>query len=216
MKHPCRAALQRYCELLTTAPVSVTAARGTQALWETHVADALTALPLILEAPPCSMIDVGSGGGSPGIPLAIAADLSGVTLLEATARKAEFLRGVVAELELDAIVVNERSEIYGRGPGREQHDLAVARALAPPAVALELCLPLVGAAGRLILWVGAVDSAELARVAVRLGGRLERTVPTGRSRRLLVFEKVAPTPDRFPRRPGMAAKRPLPPIPSTA
>ena len=140
MKHP--EALRRYCELLASADVSVTSVRGADELWRRHVEDALTAADLV--AP-----DARHAGrrrirrGSPGIPLALELGLD-ATLLEATRPKAAFLRRVAAEIGLEAHVVHARSEEYARGEGRDRFDLAVARALAPPPVALELCLPLSG------------------------------------------------------------------------
>jgi len=127
VKHP--EALRRYCELLASADVSVTSIRGADELWRRHVEDALTAADLVGTAR--TVVDVGSGGGSPGIPLALELDLA-ASLLEATRPKAAFLRRVVAEIGLAAEVVHARSEEYARGEGRDRFDLAVARALAPP------------------------------------------------------------------------------------
>jgi 16S rRNA (guanine527-N7)-methyltransferase len=90
----------------------------------------------------------------------------------------------------------------------------MARALAPPPVAAELCLPLVRPGGRVVLWTGAVDVHALRGVAAQLAAELSRVVPYG-SRNLVELTKIAATPDRFPRRPGMAGKRPLAPLPSS-
>ena len=211
MKHP--EALRRYCELLASADVSVTSIRGADELWRRHVEDALTAADLVGAAR--TLVDVGSGGGSPGIPLALELDLA-ATLLEATRPKAAFLRRVVAEIGLAAEVVHARSEEYARGEGRDRFDLAVARALAPPPVALELCLPLVRTGGRLILWTGDVETAPLDAVAGALAAEVADVHRVDVARRLIVVAKVGPTPARFPRRPGMAGKRPLPSLPSDA
>lgn len=211
MKHP--EALRRYCELLASADVSVTSIRGADELWRRHVEDALTAADLVGTAR--TVVDVGSGGGSPGIPLALELDLA-ASLLEATRPKAAFLRRVVAEIGLAAEVVHARSEEYARGEGRDRFDLAVARALAPPPVALELCLPLVRTGGRLILWTGDVETAPLDAVAGALAAEVADVHRVDVARRLIVVAKVGPTPDRFPRRPGMAGKRPLPSLPSDA
>ena len=211
MKHP--EALRRYCELLASADVSVTSIRGADELWRRHVEDALTAADLVGTAR--TVVDVGSGGGSPGIPLALELDLA-ASLLEATRPKAAFLRRVVAEIGLAAEVVHARSEEYARGEGRDRFDLAVARALAPPPVALELCLPLVRTGGRLILWTGDVETAPLDPVAGALAAEVADVHRVDVARRLIVVAKVGPTPDRFPRRPGMAGKRPLPSLPSDA
>ena len=211
MKHP--EALRRYCELLASADVSVTSIRGADELWRRHVEDALTAADLVGTAR--TVVDVGSGGGSPGIPLALELDLA-ASLLEATRPKAAFLRRVVAEIGLAAEVVHARSEEYARGEGRDRFDLAVARALAPPPVALELCLPLVRTGGRLILWTGDVETSPLDAVAGALAAEVADVHRVDVARRLIVVAKVGPTPDRFPRRPGMAGKRPLPSLPSDA
>jgi 16S rRNA (guanine527-N7)-methyltransferase len=161
--------------------------------------DALRAAPLVAatEGP---VVDVGSGGGSPGVPLAVAFPDRDFILLEAERRKCEFLRGIAAELpNVDVI--------WGRAEEQptDAFGVALAKALAKPQVAAELCLSLVRAGGVAILWTGA--SAEPERVAVvagRLAAELEES-PAG----LLVLRKLGPTPPGFPRRPGIAKKRPL-------
>jgi 16S rRNA (guanine527-N7)-methyltransferase len=205
--------LERYCELVAAADVSVTALRGRDAIRRELVDDALCARGLIGDALPRLTVDVGSGNGSPGIPLAVAYGAP-VTLLEAVGRKARFIEGLAAELAVTATVVAERSELHARGAGRDAYDLALARAVAPPPVAVELCLPLVRAGGRVVLWTGAVDPEPLDRVAVQVAGRVSAVREHG-ARMLIELEKTGPTPERFPRRPGMAGKRPLASLPST-
>jgi len=145
-----------------------------------------------------SVIDVGSGGGVPGIPLAVSLPNREVTLLEANGRKCEFLR---AWSPPNARVLQGRAEeqetdVYG---------VAVAKALAPPPVAAEWCLPLVRPGGAAVLWIGpTADTARVARVAERVGGEL-----TEDRDGLLVLRKLRPTPEGFPRRTGVARKRPL-------
>jgi len=161
--------------------------------------DALRAGPLI-ERTPGAIVDVGSGGGSPGIPLAVAFPDRPFTLLEAERRKCDFLRGIAAELPSVDVVWGRAEEqptdVFG---------VALAKALAKPPVAAELSLPLVRAGGMAILWIGATALLEsVATVAERLAARLEDG-PEG----LLVLRKVGPTPPGFPRRAGMAKKRPL-------
>ena len=161
--------------------------------------DALRALPL-LEASSGPVIDVGSGGGSPGIPLAVLLPGHRFTLLDAERRKCEFLRRIAVELANVDVVWGRAEE-----QPREAFGVALAKALARPPVAAELCLPLVARGGLAILWVG--ESAEpdrVARVAQRLAGELEAG-PEG----FLVLRKTGSTPPGFPRRPGMAKKRPL-------
>jgi 16S rRNA (guanine527-N7)-methyltransferase len=145
-----------------------------------------------------SIVDVGSGGGVPGIPLATSLPEREVTLLEAIGRKCDFLREWAPS---NVRVVQGRAEeqetdVYG---------VAVAKALAKPPVAAEWCLPLVRPGGAVVLWVGAsADTERVARVAEQLGGELE-VAGDG----LLVLRKVRSTPEGFPRRAGVASKRPL-------
>lgn len=159
--------------------------------------DSLAGLPVVarFQGP---IVDVGSGGGAPGLPLAWALPGREVTLLEANGRKCEFLRRWVPA---NAIVVQGRAE--EQAPDR--FGVAVAKALAPPPVAAEWCLPLVRPGGGCVLWVGpSVEPERVARVAERLAGELAESPPG-----FLVLRKLGPTPFGFPRRPGMARKRPL-------
>ena len=161
--------------------------------------DALRAVSLV-EATPGAVVDVGSGGGSPGIPLAATLPDRDFTLLEAERRKCEFLSGFAAELPNVEVT-------WGRAEEQptETFGVALAKALAKPPVAAELCLPLVRVGGVAILWVGSTAEPErVGTVAERLAGALEPG-PAG----LLVLRKLGPTPPGFPRRPGMAKKRPL-------
>ena len=159
--------------------------------------DALRALPL-LERYEGAVIDVGSGGGSPGIPLAAALPEREVTLLDAGRRKCDFLRRWAPP---NAQVVWGRAE--EQSP--EQWAVALAKALASPPVAAELCLPLVCTGGAAILWLGEhADLDRLAAASVQLGGGVP-DLQDG----LAVLPKVAPTPAGFPRRAGVAKKRPL-------
>ena len=159
--------------------------------------DSLRAVPLV-ERYDGDVIDVGSGGGAPGIPVADALPERRVTLLEANGRKCEFLRRFAPP---NAPVVRGRAE-------EQEGDLfgvALAKALAPPPVAAEWCLPLVREGGAVILFVGpSVDAEHVGRVAGLLAAELVESPPG-----FLVLEKRGPTPPGFPRRPGMARKRPL-------
>jgi 16S rRNA (guanine527-N7)-methyltransferase len=161
--------------------------------------DALRAAPL-LERVAGDVIDVGSGGGSPGIPLAVEFPDRTFTLLEAKRRKCRFLESATAELANVGVV-------WGRAEEQpiDLFGVALAKALAKPPVAAELCLPLVAPGGAAILWVGeAADRRAVAAVADRLAARLEDDVGG-----LVVLRKLDATPAGFPRRPGMAKKRPL-------
>ena len=212
MKHP-DSRLRAYCDLVVAEPTSVTAVRAPGQAWEVLVEDAVAAAGVVAELGGAEAVDVGSGGGSPGIPLALALGLE-TTLLEATGTKCRFLERAVAALGAPCTVVHARSEEYARGAGRDRFDLAVARALAPPPAAIELCLPLVRGGGRLIVWTGDVAAAPLEQAAEQLAGRLVEIHRVDDDRRLVVVEKLGKTPERFPRRPGMARKRPLASLPS--
>jgi len=213
VKHP-DPRLRAYRDLVVAEPTSVTAVRDPDAAWQVLVEDALEAAAIIRELGPAEAVDVGSGGGSPGIPIAIALGLP-VTLLEATGTKCRFLERAAAALEVPCTVVHARSEEYARGEGRDRFPLALARALAPPPVAVELVLPLVAVDGAAILWTGAgIDADAVARTAGLLGGAVEATHSVDASHRLIVLRKHDATPERFPRRPGIARARPLVPVPS--
>lgn len=182
-----------------------------------HVLDSLECLGAPCLRSARSVVDVGSGGGLPGIPLAIALQAR-VVLVESIGTKAEFLRAAKEALGLRNLdIVRERAEDVGRGPMREAFDCAVARALAALPVVLEYCLPLVRVGGSVVAQKGTLTPAELRggeAAAGLLGGggvevlRLDR--PSSDARRCLaVVRKIAPTPEEFPRRTGMPAKRPL-------
>jgi 16S rRNA (guanine527-N7)-methyltransferase len=144
------------------------------------------------------IVDVGSGGGSPGIPLAVALPEREVTLLEAERRKCDFL---------EQWAPPNASVVWGRAEEQERdaYGVALAKALARPATAVEWCLPLVRPGGAAVLWLGpSADLEVVARVAERLGGG-----PPEERDGLVVVPKLAPTPAGFPRRPGVAKKRPL-------
>ncbi len=147
-----------------------------------------------------AVVDVGSGGGTPGIPLAVSLPTRRVTLLEAARRKCDFLERWTPDLPNLAVV-------WGRAEDQplETYGVALAKALAPPEVAAEWCLPLVSEGGHVVLWVGpSANTARVAAAAERVGGTIVPG-PGG----LLVIRKTGPTPEGFPRRPGMARKRPL-------
>ena len=151
------------------------------------------------------IVDVGSGGGAPGIPLAAAFPDRQVTLLEAAGRKCDFLRRA-------AVAFANVRVVHGRAEEQETDawGVAVAKALAEPPVAAEWCLPLVRPGGTVVLYAAAgADAARVSIVASRMGGGAAEVVPVSDTRALLVIPKVEPTPAGFPRRPGLARKRPL-------
>jgi 16S rRNA (guanine527-N7)-methyltransferase len=146
------------------------------------------------------IVDVGSGGGTPGIPLAAALPEREVTLLEAELRKAAFLERWAEALPNVSVVrgraEEQETDVYG---------VAVAKALARPPVAAEWCLPLVRPGGAVVLWVGpTADAGAVAQVARRLAAEPAESPPG-----FLVLRKTGPTPPGFPRRTGVARKRPL-------
>jgi 16S rRNA (guanine527-N7)-methyltransferase len=144
------------------------------------------------------LVDVGSGGGAPGIPLAHAEPERGFVLLDAERRKCEFLERWAPP--------NARV-VWGRAEEQETDwaGVAVAKALAHPPTAIEWCLPLVREGGAVVLWVGpSAEPDRVAAVAARIAGELEEA-PGG----FLVVRKTGPTPEGFPRRVGVARKRPL-------
>jgi 16S rRNA (guanine527-N7)-methyltransferase len=187
--------LDRWIADLLATP-GLTALPDRDAVRRELVEDSLRAVELIRRFDG-SLVDVGSGGGAPGIPLALALPEREVTLLEANGRKCDFLR---RHAPPNARVVQGRAEEHG-----DRYGVAVAKALAPPPVAAEWLLPLVGEGGAAILWVGpSADAAAVARVAEQLAARVE-----SQNDGLLVLRKVGPTPPGFPRRTGVARKRPL-------
>jgi 16S rRNA (guanine527-N7)-methyltransferase len=180
-----------------------------------HLADSLAGLVLPEVSGATSLVDIGSGAGFPGLALAIARPETAVTLVESERRKADWLIRASAGIP-NVRVVADRSEHLAAAE-RESFPLATMRALGPLPVALELAAPLVSVGGAVVAWRGddadpAAEAAAL-RAARELG--LEPQAPVlsaafpGARRRLHTFLKVSPTPTRFPRRAGRAAKRPL-------
>ena len=195
--------LERWLDALLGTP-GLTSIREREQAWRELVLDSLQATALVarFEGP---IADVGSGGGAPGIPLAAAFPERTVTLIESQLRKCRFLRRFERDFPNLRVVCAraEEQEIDTFG-------VVVAKALAPPPVALEWCLPLVRPGGAAILFLGTLEE-DLSGVAKRLGGGAPESYPVAgaRDRRLLVVPKLEPTPPGFPRRPGMARKRPL-------
>jgi 16S rRNA (guanine527-N7)-methyltransferase len=221
-------ALARFVRLLLekNRRVNLTAARDARTLIDEHVHDSLTLVPLIrrygAEAGRAQwrMVDVGSGGGLPALPLAIVLERCAILCIESIGKKARAIREMAAELALGNVLVSTaRAETLARDPQwREQADFATARAVGHLATASELALPFVRVGGRFLAQKGPDPRIEIdeARGALELlgGGAVERVEvqprrPGGRRRTVVVIEKTAATPDAYPRRPGMPAKRPL-------
>lgn len=182
-----------------------------------HFVDSLSVLRMSSWPAAGRLLDVGTGAGFPGIPLAVSNPSLQVSLMESVGKKCQFLEKAAAHLELSIAVMQMRAEDAGRSPlFRESFDVVVARALAPLPVACEWCLPLVRVGGLFVAMRGAQGREDLeeAKTAIRvLGGKAEEVVELeipGVGRRVLVgIRKVAATPARFPRPGGQARKRPL-------
>ncbi len=201
--------------------VNLTAVNDTNEMWIKHILDSLSLLPILQTLSPQRVIDVGSGAGLPGIPLAIALPDIQVTLLEATKKKTRFLETAASILGLHNVcVINERAETLGQDHHhREKYDVVTARALGPLPVLLELILPLTkvsGGVGEMCGGWGVAIKGEHAAEEIQkskqalhlLHARVSDTIqtPTGT---IIVIEKVRPTPRKYPRRPGEPKHSPL-------
>jgi 16S rRNA (guanine527-N7)-methyltransferase len=211
-------ALAALLEAISDDPTAPTALRTPEEAVDGHVADSLVALELPDVAAAREVADLGSGAGFPGLALAAALPGARVHLVESAGPKCAFLERATARARItNAEVVHARAEEWE--DGGEACDLVTARALAPLSVLAEYAAPLLREQGALVAWKGrrdAQEEADGAYAAEQLGLepveiRRVEPFPAARDRHLHVMRKVAPTPPRFPRRPGMAAKRPLRP-----
>jgi 16S rRNA (guanine527-N7)-methyltransferase len=214
---------QTFYDVLTdwAERVSLTAVKDEEGVQRRHFLETVALLPILadegLSLADASLIDVGSGSGIPGIPLKILEPSLSLTLVEAKQRKVEFLNALLPELDIDdVIVLPRRAEEAGHDANhREQYDFAVAKALAPLRTLVELTLPLVRMGGVVIApkGKGAQTEAKEARVALEtLKGSIRGIHPLALAepaQTVVLVDKELPTPQRFPRRPGMPAKRPL-------
>ncbi|MBO0702751.1 MAG: 16S rRNA (guanine(527)-N(7))-methyltransferase RsmG [Candidatus Dormibacteraeota bacterium] len=201
------ALLDEYANLLAGWPGLIS--EGQREHVRDLVEDSLVLLPHLDRVH--SLLDVGTGGGMPGIPLAIARPDLRVTLIEADHRKAAFCTHAAAVLRLDVAVLAERAEDAAHGPFRENFDAVTARALAPFPEVLELCLPFVRPGGRLLAM--RTDREPLDGAWERLGGGDPEVVPAASGARdrgvVVVVRKLNRTPPELPRRPGEPHRRPL-------
>lgn len=204
--------------------MNLTAVRDPNEAWDKHIFDALTLMPLLSELEAgAGVIDIGSGGGLPGIPLAIAMPHLRFTLMDATAKKCDYLTQATAALGLtNTRVICARAEALGqdRGrktatgredPHRECYDLAMARGVGPIAMLAELTLPLVKVGGLVLMTKGQRAEEELAQAKQALhmlhaahAGTVD--TPTGK---VVVIEKLRRTPRDYPRRDGEPKRAPL-------
>jgi 16S rRNA (guanine527-N7)-methyltransferase len=208
--------LEALLDLVAAAPVSITAVRDPAEGVDVHVADSLVALDLEPVRTASRVADLGSGGGFPGLALAIARPEARFALVESVRRKCAFLESAVAALGLTNVaVVNARAEEWREG--LDAHDLATVRAVAPLAVLVEYAAPLLAVGGALVAWKGRRDQAEEADGAAAAATLAMEPpvphrvspVPGDADRHLYLSVKVGSTPNGYPRRAGMARKRPI-------
>lgn len=208
--------LRQLHRLLVEDPLAPTAVRDPGKVIDDHLADSVVALELEPIRSARALADLGSGAGVPGLPLAIALPGTSVALVESAARKCAFLELAIARAGVaNARAVHARVESWPEGI--EAFDVVTARALGPLEVVVEYAAPLLALGGTLVAWRGKRDPAAesaAARAADAVG--LEpgpivavKPYPAAQSRHLHLMSKVTRTPSGFPRRPGMAVKRPL-------
>jgi 16S rRNA (guanine527-N7)-methyltransferase len=209
----------RYAQVLAdwNAHTNLTAISTPEAIYRRHFLDSLS-LVRFWGDPPARLIDLGSGGGFPGVPLKIVRPELRLTLVDSVAKKTAFLNHLVQELGLEGVQVRTaRAEELGRDPAeREQYDVVTARALAELRVLAEYALPLARVGGRVLAPKGAAASAEAtaaARAITLLGGAPAECLPVDLPGQddavVVVIRKVAPTDPRYPRAVGVPRRRPL-------
>jgi 16S rRNA (guanine527-N7)-methyltransferase len=213
-------AVERFVVLLLAANRRVNLTRVVEpgAIGRLHLLDSIAALPLIDAMAPRRALDLGSGGGVPGLVLALARPDVSWTLVDSVRKKADALRSFAAELGLGNVeVLAERAEVVGRDPlRRESYDVVTARACAALPVLAEYALPLLSVGGSLLAWKGRPAGEELdagAAAARLLGGGVPEVHPSGfealGDHRFVVVPKSSPTPLDYPRRAGEPSRRPL-------
>lgn len=214
--------VERYVALLleANARVNLTRVVAPREVARLHLLDALAALPLVDATDAARVVDLGSGGGVPAIPLALARPDTEWVMVDSVRKKSAILLELTGALGLrNATVLAERAESLGRDPAhRERYGLASARACAPLPILAELALPLVRVGGMLLAWKGPLterdDEVRRGRVAIgQVGGGRLRIRPAGPEalggHTFVVVPKQRATPARFPRRPGEPSRRPL-------
>lgn len=209
-----RAAFDRYAEMLTerNEKVNLTAITDTDEIRVKHFTDSLAAIDLIKTG--ATVLDIGSGAGFPGIPLKIARDDISVTLLDSVNKKVAFMNDVIADLGLKNIeAVHARIEDF---PHKGEFDVAVSRAVAELTTLAEYALPFVKVGGTFVAYKSEKAEAEAAaagNAVALLGGRLreirEVNVAPRLTRRLIVVDKIAPTPPKYPRGKNLPRLKPL-------
>ncbi len=209
-------ALERLLELVREDPAAPTTLRDPATAVDVHVADALVALELDRVRAARRIADLGAGAGFPGLVLAAALPDAAVALVEANGRKCLFLARAAEEMDLANVeIVDARAEAWAEG--LLSRDLVTARAVAPLPVLVEYAAPLLAAGGAFVAWKGRRDAGEErdgAAAAAATGLEVLEVRPVqpwdgAEHLHLHLYVKVASTPNRYPRRPGMASKRPL-------
>ncbi|MDA0214999.1 MAG: 16S rRNA (guanine(527)-N(7))-methyltransferase RsmG [Planctomycetota bacterium] len=206
--------MSRYLDLLYIAneKMNLTGVRDRNTAWMRHIFDALTLLPILQQAQARSVVDVGSGGGLPGLVLAIVLPDSQITLIESTGKKANFLKETVDQLGLKNVrVLSQRAEVLGAGELRECNDVVVSRAVSRLPSLLEFCLPMVRQGGHFVaikgVQVNFTCNNVLHALGVLRGVVIDQVrTPTGT---LIVIEKTGLTPKRYPRATGEPERQPL-------
>jgi len=209
-----------YAEMLVerNKSINLTAITAPEEIVYKHFADSLSLLSAHAPAEGASLIDVGSGAGFPGLPLAIARPDLRVLLLDSLQKRVNFLADVAAALGLDNLsAVHERAEIAAHQPGlRGQFDYTVARAVAPLPVLCELCLPFVREGGFFLPQKGGSTADELEKAAAAietLGGQIAGTrpvaLPMAGQHTITIIKKIRQTPPEYPRKPAKITKMPL-------
>ena len=198
---------------------NLTAIRDVESIRTKHFLDSYSCVLTWKANPPLRLVDVGTGAGFPGLPLKIIYPNMHVTLVESVGKKAMFCQHIVSKLGLEDVeVVHARAEEVGQNPAhRETYDYVVARAVANLNILSEYLLPLVKIGGTMLAQKGESGPAEAqsAEKAMKLlGGKLKQLIPVNLpgvadDRYLVLVEKVAATPPKYPRNAGMAAKSPL-------
>jgi len=217
-----QASLRAVLGLLAGSPDAPSAVRDPQKGWRVHVADSLSGLEVKGLRTAERIADIGAGAGFPGLPIAVVVPEARVDLLESTGRKCDFMRRAIAAAgTVNARVICERAETWAASPpprgGREAYDAATSRAVGRLSTVAELACPLLVEGGTLVVWKGRRDpdeESELKRAGPRLAMEAVDVRWVGpyagsRHRHLHVIQKLGPTPDHLPRRPGMAKKRPV-------
>lgn len=209
----------RYCAELQewNCRMNLTAITDDEGVAEKHFADSL--LPLTMAELPqgAALVDVGSGAGFPGLPMALVRPDLQVTFLDSLQKRLTFLQQLTEKLQVNAAVLHARAEDAGQDKKyREQYDVATARAVANLNALAEYCLPLVRVGGQFLALKGAAGEEELAAAAgavTKLGGRVEAVhryaLPCGDARVLIVIRKEKPTPPVYPRTAALVKKKPL-------